>query len=53
MRGIPAFFHIQTECLTCGKPVSDPLTVEELGRYCSRRCYHSAGLPVRAPLRAA
>lgn len=41
----PVFLMAQTACLTCGKDVDDPLTLEELGRYCSQRCFHARGLP--------
>jgi len=40
------FLMAQTACLTCGKDVADALTLEELGRYCSPRCYHARGLPI-------
>lgn len=41
----PVFLMAQTACLTCGKDVEDPLTLEELGRFCSQRCFHARGLP--------
>jgi hypothetical protein len=42
---IPVFVGAQAECLTCGREITDPLTVEEWGRYCSARCHFAAGLP--------
>lgn len=47
-RGIPVFLMAQTQCMTCGREVFDPLTLEEWGRFCSARCYYGHGLP---PLR--
>ena len=41
----PVFLMAQTACLTCGEDIADPLTLEELGRYCSPRCFHGRGLP--------
>lgn len=43
---IPVFLNVQAECLTCGADITDPLVLEELGRYCSQRCYHARGLPI-------
>lgn len=45
-RRIPVFLGLQAECLTCGKEITDPLTLEEWGRHCSARCHFQAGLPV-------
>lgn len=52
-RGVPFFFSVQAECQTCGVTLRDPLLMEELGRFCSRRCYHAAGLPFVGGPRAA
>lgn len=41
----PVFLMAQTQCLTCCREIHDPLTLEEWGRFCSPRCYHSHGLP--------
>lgn len=41
----PVFVMAQTECSTCGAEVADALTLETLGRFCSARCLHAAGLP--------
>ncbi len=42
---IPVFVGAQAECLTCGREITDPLSAEEWGRYCSPRCYFARGLP--------
>lgn len=46
MRRVPVFVPQQLTCESCGREIADPLLVEELGRYCSQRCYHARGLPV-------
>lgn len=46
LRRPPVFLMAQTECLTCGREIEDPLRLEEWGRFCSARCYHGHGLPV-------
>jgi hypothetical protein len=45
-RRIPVFFGAQVECMTCGTEITDPLTLEEWGRFCSPRCHYRQGLPV-------
>lgn len=45
-RRIPVFLGVQAECLTCGKEITDPLTLEEWGRFCSARCHYRQGLPL-------
>lgn len=44
-KGFPVFLMLQAACRTCGREISDPLTLEELGNHCSQRCLHAAGLP--------
>jgi hypothetical protein len=44
-RRIPVFVGAQAACLTCGAEITDPLTIEAWGRYCSPRCRYAAGLP--------
>lgn len=41
----PVFLMMQTECVTCGREVHDPLTLETLGRFCSQRCLLARDLP--------
>jgi len=42
----------QAECDTCGREIRDPLALERWGRFCSERCYHARGLPIRFRLGA-
>lgn len=41
----PLFVRAQAECATCGAEIRDLFILETLGRYCSPRCLHAAGLP--------
>lgn len=45
VRRPPVLLMAQTQCETCGEEILDPLQLEELGRYCSARCFHARGLP--------